>query len=375
MTDRILLSAPDVRADERERILEAVDSNWIAPVGPALTAFESELAAATGRAHAVGLASGTAALQLALVQLGVGPGDEVLCSSLTFIGSAAPIVHCGAQPVFIDSESSSWNLSPQLLADELAACRERGKLPAAVVAVDLYGAAAEYDEICALLADEQIPLVEDAAEALGASYRGAPCGSFGESAILSFNGNKIITTSGGGAYVTNDAEAAERVRFLATQARENHVHYEHVEVGYNYRLSNLLAAFGSGQLAALPERIERRRSIASAYAGVVGPIVGVTLHEVPSHHAPNHWLSCILLSSEAPCTAEELRLHLEQHSIESRPVWKPMHLQPAFAAARSRTDGTGERLFREGLCLPSGSGMTDSQLERVIAALAAKLRV
>lgn len=368
---RIYLSAPDVRGPERDALLAALDSGWVAPVGPDLDAFEAELADVTGRAHGVGLASGTAAIHLALRELGVGPGDEVLVSTFTFAGSAFPVVHCGATPVFIDSDATTWNLSPELLADELDERRRAGRaLPRAAVVVDLYGACADYGRIAPILAGHGIPLVEDAAEAIGATHQGRPAGSFGVVAVLSFNGNKLVTTSGGGALVTDDAAAAARFRHLATQAREPAAHYEHVEIGFNYRLSNLLAAFGRGQLAALTDRIERRRQIRRRYEETLAGVPGIAFHPVLDGDEANHWLTCITVDPDVTgVTAEAIRVHLEGANIESRPTWKPMHLQPVFAGAPARVDGTAERLFRNGLCLPSGSGMADADLDRVVERL------
>jgi dTDP-4-amino-4,6-dideoxygalactose transaminase len=368
---RIHLSAPDVRAAEREALLAALDSGWIAPVGPALDGFEAELAARTGRAHGVGLASGTAAIHLGLLELGVGPGDDVLVSTFTFAGSAFPVVHCGATPVLIDSEAVSWNLSPELLAEELDDRRRAGRpMPKAAVVVDLYGQCAAYDRILPILDEHGIPLLEDAAEAIGATSHGRPAGSFGVAAALSFNGNKLITTSGGGALVCDDAELARHCRHLATQAREPGQHYEHAEIGFNYRLSNLLAAFGHGQLATLDERIRRRREIRDRYAAVFAGVDGVALNPIADGQEPNHWLTCITVDPDrAGFSSESLRIHLEAADIESRPTWKPMHLQPVFAGAPCRVDGTSERIFLHGLCLPSGSGMDDADLDRVLTAV------
>jgi dTDP-4-amino-4,6-dideoxygalactose transaminase len=272
--------------------------------------------------------------------------------------------------VFVDCETTTWNLSPELLADELDERQAAGRPPPkAAVVVDLYGQCADYDRIVPLLDDHGVPLLEDAAEAIGAAYRGRPAGSFGAAAALSFNGNKLITTSGGGALVTDDAELARRCRYLATQAREPVVHYEHVEIGFNERLSNLLAAFGRGQLAALGERIERRRHIREAYEALFAGVAGVELQPVGPGQEPNHWLTCVTIEPEAAgFSADDLRRHLEAHDIESRPTWKPMHLQPVFAGAPARVDGTSEALFACGLCLPSGSGMSDADLDRVLVA-------
>lgn len=368
---RIYLSAPDIRPAERAAVLAAIDSGWAAPVGPDLDGFEQELAATTGRAHAVGLSSGTAAIRLALGELGVGPGDDVVVSTFTFAGSAFPVMHLGATPVFIDSEDTTWNVSPDLLAEELAQRARDGRpQPKAAVIVDLYGQCADHPRIEPVLAEYGVPLVEDAAEAIGASVNGRPAGSFGVAAVLSFNGNKLITTSGGGALVTDDAALAQRCRHLATQAREPVVHYEHVEVGWNERLSNLLAAFGRGQLATLAERIDRRRHLRKLYEHAFADVDGVDLQPIADGQEPNYWLTCITVDpARAGFSAESLRIHLEAHDIESRPTWKPMHLQPVFAHAPTRLDGTSERLYAKGLCLPSGSGMTDGDVDRVLAAI------
>ena len=373
---RIYLSAPDVRGPEREALVAAVEGGWIAPVGPDLDGFEADLAAVTGRAHGVGLASGTAAIHLALHELGIGPGDEVLVSSFTFAGSAFPVVHAGATPVFVDCEPRTWNLSPDLLAGELDHRRRAGfRMPRAAVVVDLYGQCADYDRIVPLLDEHGIVLVEDAAEAIGASTRGRPAGSFGRCAALSFNGNKLITSSGGGALVCDDEQLAARYRHLATQAREPAAHYEHTEVGFNYRLSNLLAAFGRGQLATLAERIERRRAIRARYAEVFAAVPGVALNPIGEGQEPNHWLTCITVDPDAAgFEAEDLRRHLEAADIESRPTWKPMHLQPVFAGAPHVVDGTAEAIFRTGLCLPSGSGMSDADLDRTLEVITAFTR-
>ena len=361
---RIYLSAPDVRGPERELLLAALDSNWVAPVGPDLDAFEAEAAAQAGRAHGVGLSSGTAALHLALLELGVKAGDEVLVSTFTFAASAFAVTYCGATPVFVDSEPDSWNMSPDLLAEELESRRRtNAAMPAAAIVVDLYGQCADYGRIEPILAEYGVPLVEDAAEAIGATHHGRPAGSFGDVGVFSFNGNKLITTSGGGMLVTDDEAFAGRIRHLATQAREPAAHYEHAEIGFNYRLSNLLAAFGRGQLAGLADRIARRAEIRAAYAEAFAAVDGVELNPIADANTVNHWLTCLTVDADrAGFGAEQLRRHLEADDIEARPLWKPMHLQPVFAGAPGRVDGTSEALFATGLCLPSGSGMTDAEL-------------
>jgi dTDP-4-amino-4,6-dideoxygalactose transaminase len=370
---RIYLSPPDVRPLERELLLAAVDSGWVAPVGPDLGAFEAELAERCGVDHAVALSSGTAALHLALLLAGVGPGDDVLLPTFTFAASAFAVTYTGARPCFVDSEPGTWNLAPALLADELEARRAEDRLPAAVMVVDLYGQCADYDALLPLCAEVGVPVVEDAAEALGASRGGQRAGSFGESAVLSFNGNKLVTTSGGGALVSDDETLVERARHLATQAREPVVHYEHVDIGFNYRLSNLLAAFGRGQLTSLEERIARRQEIRSAYGALVADVEGVELAPVDPGGSSNAWLTCITLDPSSGVTPEAVRLHLEEADIESRPLWKPMHQQPVFGGAPARLDGTADRLFATGLCLPSGSSMTAADLDRVLERLAGAL--
>jgi dTDP-4-amino-4,6-dideoxygalactose transaminase len=351
-------------------LLAALESGWVAPVGPDLDAFEDELAARCGVPHAVALSSGTAALHLALLQVGVAPGDDVLVPTATFAATANAVTYCGARPCFIDADPVSWQISPTLLAAELAERRDRGKLPSAVVTVDLYGACADYDAIPALCAEYGVPVVEDAAEALGATFGGRPAGSFGAAGVLSFNGNKIITTSSGGALLCHDRDAAERARYLATQARRPVAHYEHTEVGFNYRMSNLLAAFGRGQLATLDERVARRRVIQARYREDFADVPGVAFPAIEVAGTTNAWLTCITLDPDvAVLRPDELRIELEAQNIETRPLWKPMHAQPVFRNHPARLDGTADRLFATGLCLPSGSGMSDADLERVVEAV------
>jgi len=372
---RIYLSPPEVNGTDRASLLDAVDGGWIAPVGSDLDAFEAETAAVCGRAHGVGLASGTAGLHLVLRELGVGPGDEVLVSDLTFAASANAAVYCGATPVLVDADAATWQVSPDLLAEAIAARRAAGARVAAAVVVDLYGQCADYDRIVPLLADADVPLVEDAAEALGATYRDRPAGSFGEAGILSFNGNKIITTSGGGMVVTDDDHLAERCRFLATQAREPAVHYEHAEIGFNYRLSNLLAAFGRGQLADLDRRVARRTAINERYRAALADVAGISFMPDAGYGTPTWWLTCITIDPAVTgVDREQVRLALEAADIESRPTWKPMHLQPVFAEAPAFVDGTSAEIFERGLCLPSGSGLTDADQDRVIERLVDAVR-
>lgn len=360
---RIFLSKPDVGPVEREHLMRALDEGWVAPVGPDLNAFEAEVAALTGWPGAVALASGTAALHLALLAVGVQPGDDVFCSTFTFAASANAITYCGANPVFIDSDTTSWNMSPQLLADQLDDARRRNRLPAAVVVIDLYGQCADYDPIMALCRDLDVPVVEDAAEAIGATYRGRPAGALGDIGLFSFNGNKIMTTSGGGMLVAPTMQIADRVRYLATQARQPVAHYEHIEIGYNYRLSNLLAALGRAQLSRLPQFIERRRAINDLYHGLLADLPGSSFMPVPDWSGWNGWLTCVVF--DRPGTSQQVQQVLAAAGIESRPLWKPMHLQPAFKGATARVDGTSEYLFVHGACLPSGSALTDAQVAEV----------
>jgi len=368
--ERILLSAPDVRGNEREMVVAAIDSNWIAPAGPDLDAFEHELAAATGRAYAVGLSSGTAGLHLALETAGVSSGDGVLVSTLTFVATANALHQLGASPIFVDSDENTWNMDPELVEHTLQELASKGDLPAAVVPVDLYGQCANYTDIESICNRFEVPVIADAAESLGATHYGRPAGSFGACAILSFNGNKIITASGGGALVTDDEGVAARVRHLATQAREPAPYYEHVDRGYNYRLSNILAALGRAQLSTLAERVSRRREINQIYRQTLADVPGVEPMPEAANSETTFWLTAITLDPEtAPMSSEELRLALDDRNIESRPVWKPMHLQPAYADERAVLNGVSDRLFETGLCLPSGSGMSDADLDRVTSTL------
>jgi pyridoxal phosphate-dependent aminotransferase EpsN len=371
---RIYLSAPDVRESEERFVLDAIRSGWVAPVGPDLDAFEVEIAAATGVGHAVGLSSGTAALHLALVLLGVGKGDDVLVPTMTFVPTANVATYVGATPFFVDSERDSGCLSPELVEVALADRARRGRLPKVAMTVDLYGQCADYARLLPLFASYGVPVIEDAAEALGASRDGQRAGSFGAIAAMSFNGNKIVTASSGGALLCADEATAARTRKLATQAREDAPHYEHAETGYNYRLSNLLAAFGRAQLATLPERIARRAQIRDRYDEVLTTYEGIQLMAVPAGSEPNWWLTCITVDPTASgIDVERLRQSLEEDDIETRPMWKPMHLQPLFNGADAYLDGTSECLFSTGLCLPSGSGMTDADLDRVVERLVARL--
>lgn len=365
--NRIFLSPPDVGPAERDAVLGALESGWIAPAGPELDAFERELADATGRAHAVALSSGTAALHLALLGVGVGPGDEVLVPTFTFVASANAVRYTGAEPVFLDSEERSWNVDPALVVDELDIAARAGRLPAAVMAVDLYGRCADYAAIVAACEHHGVPLVEDAAEALGASYGTAPAGSFGAAAVLSFNGNKIITTSSGGALVTDDVRLADRARHLSTQAREPEVHYEHVDLGFNYRMSNLLAALGRAQLAGLSTRIDARAEVLRRYREALAGVAGLAFAPEPEWGRANYWLTCVTIDSVvARATRDDVLRALGDADIEGRPTWKPMHRQPLYAQARAKVTGVADRIFDDGLCLPSGSSLSVPDQDRVI---------
>jgi pyridoxal phosphate-dependent aminotransferase EpsN len=363
---RIYLSPPHMGPAERELLLDAFDSNWIAPLGPHVDAFEREVCETVWVPHAAALSSGTAAIHLALLMLDLGPGDEVIVSSFTFAATANAVMYVGATPVFIDSDSVSWNMDPGLLGEELEAAAKRGKLPKAVIVVDLYGQCADYGPILETCERYGVPVVEDAAEALGASYRGKPAGLFGKIAVFSFNGNKIITTSGGGMLVSADRSLVERARHLATQARDPAPHYQHSEIGYNYRMSNLLAAVGRGQLRVLRERVARKREIFHFYQRALGDLPGISFMPIAGYGEPNYWLTCILVDpARFGATREDIRLGLEKENIESRPLWKPMHLQPVFKDYRVRGGSVSEKIFRDGLCLPSGTAVTDVELKRV----------
>jgi dTDP-4-amino-4,6-dideoxygalactose transaminase len=365
-TKRIYLSPPHMGTAERELLLDAFDSNWIAPLGPHVDAFEREFCDTVGVPHAAALSSGTAAIHLALLMLGVGPGDEVLVSSFTFAATANAVTYLAAIPVFIDSDRETWNMDPGLLEEELAGCARRGTLPKAVIAVDLYGQCADYDPILAVCGRYGVPLVEDAAEALGATYKGKPAGSFGAAAAFSFNGNKIITTSGGGMLVSTEAGLVERARNLSQQARDPAPHFQHSKIGYNYRMSNLLAAVGRGQLKILQDRVSRKREIFRYYKGTLGGLPGLTFMPEAGYGCSNRWLTCTLVDpARFDATREDIRLALERENIESRPLWKPMHLQPVFKDCRIRGGAVSEELFERGLCLPSGTALRDEDLERI----------
>ena len=372
---RLYLSPPDVSDAERDAILRAFDSNWIAPLGPEVDAFEQEFAAYLGIDNAVALSSGTAALHLALVLLGVGPGDEVIVPTLTFAASAFATRYVGAEPAFLDSDDTSWNLDPALLAAELDERASNGRLPAAVIAVDLYGQTADYEPIAAACARHGVPLIEDAAEALGATYGGRAAGTLGDIGIFSFNGNKIITTSGGGMFVARDAAITDRARNLAAQAREPALHYEHGAIGFNYRMSNLLAALGRAQLAGLDAKVARRRAIKAQYRASLSDIAGLGFMPDAPFGEPSNWLTVITLGSDAiDVSPADVCAYLEHHDIEARPAWKPMHLQPVFRDHPVRGGAVAENIFATGVCLPSGSAMTEADVERVAEAVRTVMR-
>jgi dTDP-4-amino-4,6-dideoxygalactose transaminase len=370
MTSRIYLSPPELTGRELAMLGEAVASGWIAPLGPHVDAFEAEICARVAMPHAVALSSGTAALHLALLVLGIGRGDAVYASTLTFAATANAIAYVGANPVFVDSDLTSWNLDPGVLADELERAARRNALPKAVIGVDLYGQCADWEPIVAACRRHGVWVIEDAAEALGATYRDRPAGALGDLSILSFNGNKIITTSGGGMLLSTREAWSARARHLATQARERVRHYEHEDIGYNYRLSNLLAAVGRAQLADLERRVEARRAIQARYRAALGDLPGWSFMPEASFGRAMFWLTCATIDPAAAGeTRDDVIDRLAARNIEARPVWKPLHLQPAFAGAPVLRGQIAERLFRDGVCLPSGSSLTPRDQDRVIEAV------
>jgi len=374
VSKRIYLSSPDVGPAEEAAVMNAMRSGWIAPVGPDVDAFEASLAERTGRAHAVALSSGTAALHLGLLGIGVRPGSVVLTSTMTFAATANAIVYAGAEPYFIDSLEENGNIDPELLERAIVELHGRGESIGAIVPVDLLGKAADYTAIDAVASAHQVPVLTDAAESLGAAHRGRPAGSYGAAAAVSFNGNKIMTTSGGGALVTDDPDLAARARYLATQARQPVPHYEHTEIGYNYRLSNILAALGRAQLDRLDEMISRRRRIRDQYRNFFAGVPGVRMFGSVGEDDDNCWLTSIIVDpAVSGWVPAELSAHLAEDDIESRPLWKPMHLQPVFSSARVIDTGVSERLFERGLTLPSGSVLRDPDIDRVIGRIDAFL--
>ncbi|MFB2836043.1 DegT/DnrJ/EryC1/StrS family aminotransferase [Floridanema evergladense] len=368
MAKPILLSTPHIGDRELEFVKEAFDTNWIAPVGPHVDAFEQEFCQVVGTSYAAAVSSGTAALHLALKLVGVQAGDEVFCSTLTFIASANPITYLGAKPIFIDSDRTTWNMNPELLRESLDKKAKIGKLPKAVILVHLYGQSADIDPILEACDQYEIPLIEDAAESLGATYKGKSTGTFGKIGIFSFNGNKIITTSGGGMLVSHDRELMEKARFLATQARDRAPHYQHSEIGYNYRLSNILAGIGRGQLQVLEDRINARRHNFEVYQQALGNLPGIEFMPEANFGRATRWLTCLTINSQTfGADREQIRLALAKQQIEARPVWKPLHLQPVFANCDYVDGVVAEYLFNHGLCLPSGSNLIKEELERVIS--------
>ena len=363
---KIWLSTPHMGGAEQTFVQQAFDTNWVAPLGPNVDGFEYNLSEYTGVAHAAALSSGTAAIHLALVVLGVGTGDEVICQSMTFSASANPILYQNATPVFIDSEEDSWNMCPKLLKIAIEDRLSKGKKVKAIIPVHLYGMPAKMDEIMKIAGEYGIPVIEDAAEALGSRYKNKAAGSYGEFGILSFNGNKIITTSGGGALLSNKSENIDEAKFYATQAKDEAPHYEHSKVGYNYRMSNISAGIGRGQMQVLDERVHQRRKNFEYYQEKLKKITAISFNKEPEDCYSNRWLTTILVEPSSGITREDIRLALDKVNIESRPLWKPMHLQPVFKGSPYYENGFSAQLFENGLCLPSGSNLTIDELDRVI---------
>jgi len=368
MNNKIWLSSPHMGGTELKYINEAFETNWIAPLGPNIDGFESDLTGYTKIKFAAALSSGTAALHLALIMLGVKAGDEVICQSMTFSASANPIAYLGATPIFVDSEPETWNMCPDLLRKAIEDRISKGKKPVAIIPVHLYGMPAQMERIIAIAQEYEIPVIEDAAEALGSNIHGKQVGGFGELGVLSFNGNKIITTSGGGALLSDKEEYISKARFLATQARDEAPHYQHSEIGYNYRMSNISAGIGRGQMEVLPAHIQQRRSNFENYKRELAHINGITFMEEPEGYYSNRWLTTILVDPVLThgITSRKIALELYKDNIESRPLWKPMHLQPVFANSPFYGNGVSEGLFEQGLCLPSGSNLKKDDLKRVI---------
>ncbi|RUM37679.1 MAG: pyridoxal phosphate-dependent aminotransferase [Desulfobulbus sp.] len=367
MKDKIFLSPPHMGGDELRFVEEAFNSNYIAPVGPQIDAFEKEFAENVGAKFSAAVSSGTTALHLLLRYIGIGPGDDVLCSTFTFVASANPIVYQGGTPVFIDSDLQSWNMDPELLSSELEERSSKGCLPKAVILVHLYGQPADLDQIKAVCDRFQVVLLEDAAEALGATYKGRAPGTFGLAGFYSFNGNKIITTSGGGMIVSDDEVLIRKVKFWATQAKDDALHYEHSELGYNYRMSNILAAIGRGQLKVLSERVRLKRDLFDLFYEKLHDLPGLTFMPEPEYALSSRWLTCLTIDPEQSGTDRDAVIKaLSADSIESRPTWKPMHLQPLYKKCRIVGGSISERLFQHGLCLPSGTAMSSEDVERII---------
>ncbi len=375
MNTKIWLSSPHMSGNEEIFVKEAFDTNWIAPLGPQVDGFEVDLQKFTGASHAAALSSGTAALHLSLILLNVKSGDFVICQSFTFSASANPIVYQGAIPVFVDSEKDTWNMDPHFTEEAIKDCISKGKKPAAIIVVHLYGMPAKMKEFAALSEKYEIPLIEDAAEALGANIDGKMCGSFSQLSVLSFNGNKIITTSGGGALLSDDEALIKKARFLATQARDQAPHYQHSEIGYNYRMSNVVAAIGRGQMIVLNDRVSQRRANFERYSKYFSALKSKGFHielvHEPAGFYANRWLTTITVEPKKNngITRETIRLALDKDNIESRPLWKPMHLQPVFSGSPFYGNGTSEHLFETGLCLPSGSNLTEEDFVRIFKEL------
>lgn len=351
---------------ELKFVNEAFDTNWVAPVGPHIEAFEKDLSTYNDIPYCAALSSGTAAIHLALIMLGVRAADEVICSTFTFSGSCNPIAYQQAIPVFVDSETDTWNMDPVLLDRAIEDRMKKGRKPKAIIAVHLYGMPAKIADIMRVAGKYAIPVIEDAAEALGASYEGKKCGTFGDIGIYSFNGNKIITTSGGGAMVSRNPDWIQKAKFLSTQARDPAPHYEHSHIGYNYRLSNICAGIGRGQMKVLDERVEQRRKVFEFYQKHLGSISGLSFQPEAHGSFANRWLTCVTIDDMHAKTREDIRVALEKENIESRPLWKPMHMQPIFKDAPYYGNGVSEKLFSRGLCLPSGSNLSDEDLLRVV---------
>lgn len=374
MNTKIWLSSPHIGENEQCYINEAFKTNWIAPLGPNVTGFENDLQTyLKGDTHVTALSSGTAALHLALILLDIKPGDEVICQSKTFAASANPICYLGATPVFIDSETETWNLCPEQLERAIKDRISKGKKPKAIIAVHLYGMPYKVTEINTIAKRYEIPVIEDSAEALGSTYNNEKCGTFGDLAILSFNGNKIITTSGGGALISKSEKLKQKAIFLATQARDNTIEYSHSEIGYNYRLSNVLAGIGRGQMEVLDAHVNLRIANFNFYKNALKNIEGISVLNTPKNSTSNRWLTCILTPSQQ--IREAIRLALKNENIESRPLWKPMHLQPVFKNYPAYTNGVSETLFKIGLCLPSGSNLTNTDKNRVVTVIKNALNV
>jgi len=367
MKKKIWLSSPHLTGEEQKYVKEAFDTNWVSPMGPNVNGFEKELCEYTGAKACVVLSSGTAAIHLALILLGIEENDEVLCSTFTFSATVNPIRYQKAIPIFVDSEKETWNMSPELLEEAIIDRITKGSKPKAILLVHLYGMPSKMDELMAISKKYDIPIIEDAAEAIGATYKGKAMGTFGELGIFSFNGNKIITTSGGGALISNDPSYCKKATFLATQARDIAPHYQHSHIGYNYRMSNIVAGIGRGQLEVLGDRVAARRKNFDFYKKELSDIIEISFMEEPSGFYSNRWLTNILTDSFE--TREKIRLALEKENIESRPLWKPMHLQPVFQEFPTYLNGTSDDLFQRGLCLPSGSNLTEKELQRIVSSI------